>query len=169
LATIVACSFPRAELTDLAYTVIELGGELADSLKALGANKEKAALVAESILDGSFPMLPNWSDRAAVDRMRELLGSPREQMFAIRDYIHDTFARLYRQRNLILHAGKTQAVALRSTLRAASPLVGAGLDRIAHGRFAGNLKPLQLAGRARTAIENLTTDEPLRCVDLLGV
>jgi len=169
LATIVACSFPRAELTDLAYTVIEFGGELADRLKALGANKEKAALVAESILDGSFPILPNWSDRAAVYRMRELLGSPREKMFAIRDYIHDTFARLYRQRNLILHAGKTQAVALRSTLRAASPLVGAGLDRIAHGRFAGNLKPLQLAGRARTAIENLTADEPLRCVDLLGV
>lgn len=169
LATIVACSFPRAELTDLAYAVVELGGDLAIRLAALGSNKEKAALVAESILDGSFPLLPNWSDRAAVERMRELLAAPRETLFGIRNHIHDTIARLYRQRNLILHAGKTQAVALRSTLRAASPLVGAGLDRIAHGRFAGNMKPLQLAGRAFTAIKNVNADEPLRCVDLLGV
>ena len=121
LATIVACSFPRAELTDLAYTVIELGGELADRLKALEANKEKAALVAESILDGSFPVLPNWSDRAAVGRMRELLGSPRESMFAIRDYIHDTFARLYRQRNLILHAGSPGCCASIYVARRISP------------------------------------------------
>ena len=169
LATIVACSFPRAELTDLAYAAMELGGDFAERLKSLGSNREKAALVAESILDGTFPTLPSWSDRAAVERMRELLAAPRETVFSIRNHIHDTFARLYRQRNLILHAGKTQAVALRSTLRAASPLVGAGLDRIAHGRFAGNLKPLQLAGRARTAIGNLSADEPLRCVDLLGV
>ena len=169
LATIVACSFPRAELTDLAYAVIEIGGDLADSLKELGSNREKAELTAKAILNGSLPMLPSWSDRAAVERVRDLLADPHKAMFAIRDYINDTFARLYRQRNLILHAGKTQAVALRSTLRTASPLVGAGLDRIAHGRFAGNLRPIQLAGRARTAIENLSADEPLRCVDLLGV
>jgi hypothetical protein len=159
LATIVACSFPRAELTDLAYAVIEIGGDLADRLKELGSNREKAELTAKAILNGSLPMLPSWSDRAAVERVRDLLADPHKAMFA----------RLYRQRNLILHAGKTQAVALRSTLRTASPLVGAGLDRIAHGRFAGNLRPIQLAGRARTAIENLSADEPLRCVDLLGV
>ena len=164
-----ACSFPRAELTDLAYAVIEIGGELADRLKAFGSNREKAELTAEAILNGTLPMLPSWSDRAAVERMRDLLTDPYEALFAIRDYINDTFARLYRQRNLILHAGKTKAVALRSTLRTASPLVGAGLDRIAHGRFAGNLRPIQLAGRARTALENLSADEPLRCVDLLGV
>jgi hypothetical protein len=148
---------------------MELGGSLADRLNALGSNKEKAALVAESILDGSLPTMPNWSDEAAVDRIQKLLGFPRETMFAVRDHIHDTFARFYRQGNLILHAGKTQAVALRSTLRTASPLVEAGLDRIAHGRFAGNLKPLRFAGRARIALENLSVDEPLRCVDLLGV
>jgi hypothetical protein len=169
LATIVACSFPRAELTDLAYAVIKNGGDLANRLRALTTNKEKAELVAESILNGTLPTLRSWTDRAAVDRMRELLTSPREVVSRIRDHIHDTFARLYRQRNLILHAGLTQAVALRSTLRSASPLVGAGLDRISHARFVGGMRPLQLAGRARTAIENLTKDEPMRCVDLLGI
>jgi hypothetical protein len=168
-ATIVACSFPRAELTDLAYSTVELGGPIADRLDSLATNKEKASLIAESILNGTLPVLPNWSDRAAVDRLRELLTAPRETVFTIRCHIHDTFARLYRQRNLILHAGKTQPVALRSTLRTASSLVGAGLDRISHGRFVGNLRPLQLAGRAWTAIENLSADDPLRCVDLLGV
>jgi hypothetical protein len=169
LATIVACSFPRAELTDLAYAVIEIGDELADRLRTLATNKEKAGLVAESILNETIPTLRSWSDQAAVERMRELFASPREVVSTIRDHIHDTFARLYRQRNLILHAGRTQAVALRSTLRGASPLVGAGLDRISQARFVSGMKPLQLAGRARTAIENLNQDDPLRCVDLLGI
>jgi hypothetical protein len=169
LATIVACSFPRAELTDLAYAVIDNGGELATRVRALATNREKARLIAELILNGTLPELRSWSDRAAVGRIRELLASPREVVSRIRDHIHDTFARLYRQRNLILHAGLTQAVALRSTLRSASPLVGAGLDRISHARFVGGMRPLQLAGRARTAIENLTADEPIRYVNLLGV
>lgn len=169
LATIVACSFPRAELTDLAYSAIAIGGELADRLKALGTNKEKATLIAQAILDMRVPNLPSWSDRAAVERMRQLLTAPRATVSKIRDYIYDTFARLYRQRNLMLHAGKTQSVALRSTLRNASPLVGAGLDRISHARFVGGMRPLQLAGRARTAIENLSSDAPVNCVDLLGI
>jgi hypothetical protein len=169
LATIVACSFPRAELTDLAYAVIDGGGDLADRLRALATNKDKASLIAEAILNGTFPVLRSWSDRAAVERMRQLLASPSEVVSAIRDHIHDTFARLYRQRNLILHAGRTQAVALRSTLRGASPLVGAGLDRISHARFVGGIRPLQLAGRARTAIANLNPDDPISCVDLLGI
>jgi len=108
-------------------------------------------------------MLRSWSDRAAVERLRELFASPREVVSTIRDHIHNSFARLYRQRNLILHAGRTQAVALRSTLRGASPLVGAGLDRISQARFVSGMKPLQLAGRARTAIENLKTI--VFCVD----
>jgi hypothetical protein len=40
--------------------------------------------------------------------------------------------RLYRQRNLVLHWGRMNAVGLRAALRTAAPLVGAGMDRIAH-------------------------------------
>jgi hypothetical protein len=41
-------------LTDLAYVVIENGGELAERLSALGTSKDKARLVAESILNGTL-------------------------------------------------------------------------------------------------------------------
>jgi hypothetical protein len=169
MATIVACSFPRAELTDLAYAIIKVTGTRADELKRAPTNKDRSELVAKWILAGTVPELTNWADRAAVKRVEEILRDPQRRMKVIRDHIHDTFARLYRQRNLVLHAGRTKAVAIRATLRTAAPLVGAGLDRISHARFVKNLRPIQLAGRARTSLDNLVLDEPLRCTDLLGI
>jgi hypothetical protein len=169
LASIVACSFPRAELTDLAFSVIELGGASTDQIERAPTNKERAELVARLILAGTIPELESWADRAAVGRMTDLLAAPQEKLKEIRDHMHDTFARLYRQRNLVLHAGKTKAVALRATLRTAAPLVGAGLDRISHARFVSGMKPIQLAGRARTSLDNLSPEDPLRCTNLLGI
>lgn len=168
LAAIVACSFPRAELTDLAYALRNSGGQLANGLATAVENKDKAALVAQSILDGSCPIPEAWTERAAIDRMRELLTNPQRTLCTIRDHIQDAFSRLYRQRNLVLHAGKTRAVALRSTLRGATPLVGAGLDRISHARFVGGVVPVRLAGRARTGLETISSNEPLNCISLLG-
>ena len=98
----------------------------------------------------------------------EVLEGPPATPARIKDHVHDSFARLYRQRNLILHAGKTRAVALRSTLRGATPLVGAGLDRICHARFADGVTPIRLAGRARTALGPVHANDPAACVTLLG-
>jgi len=100
--------------------------------------------------------------------MNEVLLNPKETLAKIKDHVQDAFARLYRQRNLILHAGRTHAVALRSTLRGATPLVGAGLDRICHARFVDGVTPIRLAGRARTALETVSTDDLNYCVTLLG-
>jgi hypothetical protein len=166
LATIVACSFPRAELTYLAYVLNDQHESFSRLLAAQPENREKAMLVAASILDGSCPIPKEWADRAAVARMKEVLLAPKETLSTIKDHIQDAFARLYRQRNLILHAGRTHAVALRSTLRGATPLVGAGLDRICHARFVDGVTPIRLAGRARTALE--TVSEATNCVTLLG-
>jgi hypothetical protein len=168
LATIVACSFPRAELTDLAFAIINNGGPCAKEIKNVETNKERAELTAKLILADKFPDLKDWSHTASFERMKDILANP-QRLKTIRDHIHDTFARLYRQRNLVLHAGRTQAVAIRATLRTAAPLVGAGLDRISHARFVGNMRPIQLAGRARTALDNLSPDQPLRCIELLGI
>jgi hypothetical protein len=169
LANIVACSFPRAELTDLAFSIIDLGGVWADRLQQATTNKERSELVAKAILARHLPEPAAWSERAAVERMTDLLAAPQLKLTDIRDHMQDTFARLYRQRNLVLHAGLTKAIALRATLRTAAPLVGAGLDRISHARFVGNMRPVQVAARARTSLENLSSDEPMRCVDLLGI
>jgi hypothetical protein len=166
LATIVACSFPRAELTYLAYVLNNQDEAFSTLLAAQPENREKAMLVAASILDGSCPIPREWADRAAVARMKEVLLAPKETLSTIKDHIQDAFARLYRQRNLILHAGRTHAVALRSTLRGATPLVGAGLDRICHARFVDGVTPIRLAGRARTALE--TVSDETDCVTLLG-
>jgi hypothetical protein len=167
LADIVACSFPRAELTDLAYAM-EKSGQMAAELAALPENKDKATLVAQRILDGTCGIPREWSDKAAIARMQEVLTNPKETLFRIRDHVQDAFTRLYRQRNLVLHAGKTKAIALRSTLRGATPLVGAGLDRISHARFVGETIPIRLAGRARTALDTVSPENALDCVSLLG-
>jgi hypothetical protein len=168
LAAIVACSFPRAELTYLAYLLGEQDEAFSRRLDERTENRDKALLVGTSILDGSCPIPREWSDRAAVARMKEVLVTPKETLSKIKDHMQDAFARLYRQRNLILHAGRTHAVALRSTLRGATPLVGAGLDRICHARFVDGVTPIRLAGRARTALETVSEDDLNYCVTLLG-
>lgn len=169
LATIVACSFPRAELTDIAFALAETNPNWRQKIGSAASNRDRAELSAKEIMAGTAPELKCWSDRAAVERMKDLFSSPNDRLKAIRDHIHDTFARLYRQRNLVLHAGRTGAVAIRATLRTAAPLVGAGFDRISQARFAKNMRPIQLAGRARTSLDSLPNDAPLRCIDLLGI
>ena len=168
LATIVACSFPRAELTFLAYSLAKQDAAFLASVSAYAENRDKATFLAGAILDGSCPVPNDWSDRAAVQRMHQLLIEPQPTLGKIRDHVQDAFARLYRQRNLILHAGRTQAVALRSTLRGATPLVGAGLDRICHARFADGVTPIRLAGRARTALGTVAPKDANACTRLLG-
>jgi|SRR5579871_294690 len=78
------------------------------------------------------------------------------------------FLRLYRQRNLVLHGGKTDGVALRASLRTAAPLVGAGMDRIAHAWYVDGLSPLELAARARISLDTVGSADSRKCVDLLG-
>ena len=168
LAAIVACSFPRAELTSLAYVIGKQDSAFAAILEERPENREKAAYLAIRILEGTCPEAQEWADRAAVARMKEVLEAPRETLTRIKEHAQDAFARLYRQRNLILHAGRTRAVALRSTLRGATPLVGAGLDRICHARFVDQLTPIALAGRARTALGTVQPGDAAKCTTLLG-
>lgn len=65
LATIVACSFPRAELTYLAYVLGEQDKAFSESLRAIPENREKAAFVAQCILDDTCPTPGEWSDTSS--------------------------------------------------------------------------------------------------------
>lgn len=85
--------------------------------------------------------------------MRELIDKPYGTLGRVSGYLRGALRRLYRQRNIVLHGGSMRSVALRASLRTADPLVGASLDRIAHGYTSCDVAPLDLASRAQLAIK----------------
>ena len=169
LASLVACSFPRAELTALSYTAERTCPDLGPSLQKCRENRDRALIVARAIATGHTLNLRRHTDRAAHRRMQKLLLSPSRVLSDVQTHIADAFQRLYRQRNLILHGGKTDSVALRGSLRTAAKPVGAGMDRITHGWYVTGVRPLELAARAKTAILLVPENDPTACVDLLGI
>lgn len=148
MAAITACSFARAELTALSYKLEEQGGETAIRLKACTTNRDRTAILADLIYKGTSPTFPSYSDAAALSRVSALLAEPSVVLRDIENHISVAFRRLYRHRNMVLHWGKTDAIGLKSCLRAAAPLLGAGLDRVAHAWFVEKCDPLELAARA---------------------
>lgn len=119
------------------------------------------------IIADTMSALQGPSDQAAITRMQKLFRNPKVQLDIIREVIADSFHRLYRQRNLILHGGKLDSVALTPGLRTVAKLAGAGMDRITHGHYVQNLKPLELVAKANIALALIDTANPLACVDLL--
>ncbi|WP_404368568.1 hypothetical protein ACIHQR_04420 [Corallococcus coralloides] len=170
LAALVACSFPRAELTLLASLQSKSSASpLQKQLLKCTSNHERASRMLEAIQQArSLPWEgPVWSHQAAVARMEGLLKDPRKKLKDVEGYAVRAFRRLYRQRNLVLHGGRTNAVALRASLRTAAPLIGAGIDRIAHAWFRHGVQPLELAVKARHRLDLLEPKEPLAILDLL--
>jgi hypothetical protein len=168
MASLVACSYPRAELTHLSYRVQEeVGGEVGNRLASSNCNRDRASLLACMIQSNEPIMLSGASDAAALARIRDLLASPGGALKDIQAHAAAAFRRLYRQRNMVLHWGRIDAVALRASLRTAAPLVGAGMDRIAHAWFVKRTSPLELVARARIRLETLESRDASACVDLL--
>lgn len=169
LAAIVACSFPRAELTALSYIADPFCPDLQLDLRMCQENRDRAQIIAKAITAGHTLNLRRHSDRAAHRRMAKLLQSPSKGLADIETHVADAFQRLYRQRNLILHGGKTNSVALRGSLRTSAKLVGAGMDRITHAWYVKRVRPLELAARAKAAIRLVPDGQAAACVDLLGM
>ena len=167
LAGLVTCSFPRAELTRLAYLVQKLYQGHYPALESAASNRERSRVLGDMIIAGSMPVLPGLSDQAAVTRMSKLFLNPKAELEIIREVISDSFHRLYRQRNLILHGGKLDGVALIPGLRTVAKLAGAGMDRITHGHYVQNLNPLDLVARANVSLALVNVANPLACVELL--
>lgn len=169
LATLVTCSFPRAELTALSYKAQRKHPDSTVALQGLTVNRTRSRVTAQLILDGGLPPMPAVADQAAVIRLRKLLANPGPKLLVIRDTIGNSFHRLYRQRNLILHGARLDSVALNASLRTVSKLAGAGMDRITHGHYVQKLRPLELVAKANLAIALTTKADPLGCVDLLEI
>lgn len=166
LASIVACSYPRAELTTLAYKAAAEGGKLADRLNATEENKLKGTILVEEILAGRGLPLTG-ADLAALSRVKQVLADPNCELHRLQQHLESTLLRLYRYRNLVLHGGRTDAIGLRASLRTAAPIVGAGVDRISHAWFAQGCGSLELASRAEIGLATVGCPGGPSIVDLL--
>lgn len=169
LATLVTCSFPRAELTALSYSVQRTHAEQCRELEGAQTNRERSRILAKMIIDERMPEMPGVADQAAVTRLKKLLANPGPELQTIREAIGESFHRLYRQRNLILHGARLDSVALTASLRTVAKLAGAGMDRITHGHYVQNLRPMELVAKANLALALVSRELPLGCVDLLEV
>ncbi|MEU3343615.1 hypothetical protein ABZ723_01150 [Streptomyces sp. NPDC006700] len=174
MAAIIACSWPRAELTALAYRhKPRAKDDLVREIAVCTTNQERAHLVAEVLHARGAEALDftgastKYSDWPAAQRMADLVRDPRPVLSDVAGAFRIALRRLYRTRNIILHGGATQGVALEASLRTAAPLVGAGLDRIVHAAYAEGLDPLDLAARAEVALTLVNGETGLSVVDLL--
>lgn len=167
LAVLVTCSFPRAELTALSYRAERHCPEQCPDLIGVSSNRERCHVLARLIIEGRVPEMRGMADRAAVARLKKVFLNPGVELLAIRDAIGESFHRLYRQRNLILHGARLDSVALDASLRTAAKLAGAGMDRITHGHYVQRCMPRELVARANLALAVVSRELPLACVDLL--
>ena len=168
MAAIAACSFPRAELTTLSYELERQNGPLGAELKQCKTNKERCEIVLREINAKTPLAFKRSSDTAALARLSALVDNPGRVLRDIEGRLSECFRRLYRNRNIVLHGGKTTAIGLRACLRIAAPLVGAGVDRIAHAAYTEELGPLELAARARLRLDAMDSAAAVRPIDLLS-
>ncbi|MFI7284846.1 integrase [Micromonospora chersina] len=174
LAAIIACSWPRAELTALAHRHDPPQPDtLSAALASCTTNIERARAVADGMMARtalpylSGRKLQRHSDMAAVERMVRLVAEPRAELNKAVTTFKIALRRLYRTRNIVLHGGSTKGVALQAALRIGAPLVGAGLDRLAHAALTEGIHPLDLASRAELALQLVDGETGLSVVELL--
>ena len=168
LAEIVACSFPRAELTTLGYRHAPSKPDvLASALQSASSNRERSTLVAKHLLAGGRLTLTSLVDSVAEERLRRILHHPFQALTEVRGYLQQAARRLYRQRNLVMHAGRLRSTALSACLRTTAPLVGAAVDRICHAVFTENTEALDLVARARRRLALLKDGPANQVTELL--
>ncbi|MBS1895813.1 MAG: integrase [Actinobacteria bacterium] len=158
LASLVACSWPRADLTALSYQHSpSLPDATSTRLDAASSNQQRAAIIATALANGQRLTLQRGSDRAAESRMVRLMDAQRPTLKDVEAHVRSAMRRLYRQRNIVMHGGSTDTLARDAALRTCAPLVGAGLDRIAHSRISRSESALQLAERAQLSLDLVGT------------
>ena len=153
LADIVTCSFPRAEIGELARSWLEEStDELADALREQ-ASADQARIMSTYVMEKGDPGFRLSSDKAAVVRYIQLASDPEAVLKRVRGYYSSVFRRLYYQRNFVMHAAKFDSVTLGVSVRTAPALVAAALDRVVnaqHGK--APVSPLALAARAENEL-----------------
>ena len=119
------------------------GHEFAHDLKLAGqqasgatSNRDRCTILGSDIEREETLRFSRPSDQAALERIAQIVRDPRGVLIRVAANVEEAIRRLYRQRNLVLHAGITNSVAMDPTLRTVPPLVGAGFDRLVHDALA---------------------------------
>lgn len=155
-ALIIAASYVRAELTVLAWAHTRVASDaLAVAVNSAPDNRGRALRAELALASGVQLSSQRQVDQWALQRIITLRVDLRRGVGSVQAAIRRALLRLYRQRNLIVHGGRTDAVGSEAALRLAAPLVGAGLDRVAHAVLDRGTSPLELAARARVRLETL--------------
>jgi hypothetical protein len=141
---------------------------LAATLQEATTNTRASGKLAEKLAAGPV-QFTDVSDAAAVERLRTLVLSPRSGLLDLEHHLQRSMRRLYRVRNLVLHNAATDSLTLTAALRSSAPLLGAGIDRVVRGALLLEIDPLDLAARARVAIDNADHLGPRALADLLGL
>jgi hypothetical protein len=102
LAYLVACSWPRAELTTIGWTRQRdpFDDELSQQLRVCTSNRERSQLVLDEIAAGKNLGLSAARDLLAVKRIEKLHRNPRARLLGAQQRAEASLRRLYRQRNL---------------------------------------------------------------------
>lgn len=154
MASLVAASWPRAELTVLAHRHLpEEPDRLSLELQSVNTNRERSRLVYEALKSGRQLSVTAPADLAAMSRMTKLTANERVTLKDVERHVNTAMRRFYRHRNIVMHGGATSIATLSMALRTAAPLVGAGLDRITHAALREDLNPLELSARARLNLD----------------
>ena len=168
MAHLVTASFPRAELTTLAYSYATSNKDaLASKLHQAKTNKEKTELILTPIAQGTKLPFRRVEDTASAIRMQRMLSDPVGSLNLINRYVETTFKRFYRLRNMVAHGGRTDSIVLDAGLRVAAPLIGAAFDRIHHASSIHGINPVELIARAKLRINLLDASRPTELLNLL--
>lgn len=170
LALLVASGHLRAEMTTLAWahTASETDA-LATAIEGARTNQERAEFAFGHLVGGGDLSLLRSDDRHALLRARVAIGDPYRYVESVRAALQPAMRALYRQRNLLSHAGGTSGVAINPTLERVAPLVAAGMDRIVHVALTGGQSALELAALARVRHEALRGKPPAAALAILEV
>jgi hypothetical protein len=158
MAYIVAGGFVRAELTQLLDAALERDDDQVALLREAGdlTQPQKLDSMLELLAGNQISFPESAAHSAAVARIRAIVADPAGVLRRVTGYYRDAFRRLFNQRNLLLHGGRFDSVALPATMRTAPPLVAAGIDRLVHAAMQGNgTTPFALAARAQNEMDLL--------------
>ncbi|RZU60796.1 integrase [Zhihengliuella halotolerans] len=158
-ALLATCSWPRAELTSLSYSKRQDVTALDIRLEGAASNQERCGHLLHQLRTTGNLSLSDSRDRAAQERMLELIKDKTGTLKAVRRQMELAFRRLYRNRNIVVHGGAASAQTLAVAVRTTAPLVGAVLDRLVHAQLTDGVEPLSLAARAELSLKKVDLGE----------
>ncbi|MGF9753761.1 hypothetical protein AAII07_01035 [Microvirga sp. 0TCS3.31] len=160
LADIVACSFPRAELTGLMESLSHMDVAISAEIRSAATQAERIAITLAGLRANDLPPMEHPADEAAVVRMQLMANDPLVVLDRVRNYFSDAFRRLYNQRNLVMHRGSSTSRLMPATLRTSPPLVAAGVDRLVNAEVnTPQVSALELATRAAASLQLAQADD----------